>query len=80
MHDNVYRGELNTKDLENALKNRIKNITGEPKKLIGILDACTDDIGARANFGRGNPIGTENLAFDQFLMKYSNFQMNRHNQ
>jgi arginase family enzyme len=47
--------------------------------MVTVLDACTDDIGARANFGRGTPKGTEKLAYEQFMMKFANAQMNRHN-
>lgn len=38
-----------------------------------------DDLGARANFGRGNPNNDDPNAFDQFLMKVANIQVNRHN-
>lgn len=47
--------------------------------MITVLDGSQDDIGSRANFGRGN-ISQETSAYDQFLMKFANFQMNRHNQ
>ncbi len=41
--------------------------------LITVLDASQDDIGARANFGRGNPNNDDPTAYDQFLMKFANF-------
>ena len=43
-----------------------------------MLDASQDDIGARANFGRGNPTPNNPSAYDQFLQKFANFQVNRH--
>ena len=47
--------------------------------LVTVLDASLDDLGARANFGRGNPNNDDPNAFDQFLMKVANIQVNRHN-
>jgi hypothetical protein len=43
------------------------------KSVISILDASQDDIGARANYGRGNPSINSETAYDQFLMKFANF-------
>jgi hypothetical protein len=60
----VYRGELTEEGLQHGLRDRLGKLQTEPKKLIGILDACTDDYGARANFGKGNQKGSENLAYD----------------
>ena len=50
----------------------IKNQLEEIKNgLVGILDGSLDDIGARANFGKASPVKGD--AFEQFMMKFSNF-------
>ncbi len=44
------------------------------------MDASQDDIGARANFGRGNVLGDDETAYEQFLQKFSNIQVNKYNE
>ena len=38
-----------------GIRERFGAIAGEPRRMVCVLDASQDDIGARANFGRGNP-------------------------
>ena len=55
-------------------KGKFKDIVGVRENLlISVLDASQDDIGARANFGRGNDPKHIVSAYDQFLMKFANF-------
>ncbi|TNV78058.1 hypothetical protein FGO68_gene13356 [Halteria grandinella] len=57
---------------------QLKQASQDKPLFISVLDASQDDLGARANFGRGNPSHLP-TAYDEFLKKVSNFQVNRHN-
>lgn len=71
-----FNGELKTplRDLDGTLC----FLSNGKAPVISVLDASQDDIGARANFGRGNPPDGE-TAYDQFLSKWANIQVNRYN-